>query len=185
MFGVGSLKYSNYYTTIIIIYINHHIDNNREKIQIFLIFFTVNQEYKPFQHNVLFAIMLADSPPPYGWMSRVWDSLLVMKPGEGGRGFAPQPGAILRRVFRPARKLVRLSLLKCPSIPYSKSSPLGSVTYRPSASPSYEASSHDKNYAYSGKLLQLNNPYPWYVHSHILLCCWSTWTYTSTYILLI
>ena len=32
-------------------------------------------------------------------------------------------------------------------------SPWGSVSYRPSASPSYEASSHVKNYAYSGKLL--------------------------------
>ena len=34
-------------------------------------------------------------------------------------------------------------------------SPWGSVSYRPSASPSYEASSHVKNYAYSGKLLLL------------------------------
>ena len=31
----------------------------------------------------------------------------------------------------------------------------GSVSYRPSASPSYEASSHVNNYAYSGKLLLL------------------------------
>ena len=30
------------------------------------------------------------------------------------------------------------------------------VSYRPSASPSYEASSHVNNYAYSGKLLLLN-----------------------------
>ena len=35
------------------------------------------------------------------------------------------------------------------------SPPWGSVSYRPSASPSYEASSHVKNYAYSGKLLLL------------------------------
>ena len=33
--------------------------------------------------------------------------------------------------------------------------PVGSVSYRPSASPSYVASSHVKNNAYSGKLLLL------------------------------
>ena len=45
-----------------------------------------------------------------------------------------------------------------PEMPfYSKkfwnTSPWGSVSYRPSVSPSYEASSHVNNYAYSGKLL--------------------------------
>ena len=45
-----------------------------------------------------------------------------------------------------------------------KSSPWGSVSYRPFACPSYEASSHVKNYAYSGKLLlflsiTLHNPF--------------------------
>ena len=66
---------------------------------------------------------------------------------------------IVRRVYHPTRKLVRFSLLKCPSIPNSKfgtmSSSWGSVSYRPSASSSYEASSHVNNYAYSGKLLLL------------------------------
>ena len=74
-----------------------------------------------------------------------------MKSGcAGGRGFVPTAEAIVRRVFQPARKLVRFSLLKCPSIPNSKSSMWGSVSYGPSASPSYEASSHVNNYAYSG-----------------------------------
>ena len=60
-------------------------------------------------------------PTPDGRISRVLDSLLVMKSGcVGGRGFAPQPGAIVKRVFHPARKLVRFSLLKCPSISNSK-----------------------------------------------------------------
>ena len=66
--------------------------------------------------------------------------------------------AIVRSVCHPAKKLVRFSLLKCPSIPNSKfgSRPHGgSVGYRPSSSPSYEASSHVKNYAYSSKLLNL------------------------------
>ena len=59
--------------------------------------------------------------PPYGRTSRVWDSLLVRKSGcAGGRGFAPPAGATVRRVFHPTRKLVRFSLLKCPSIPNSK-----------------------------------------------------------------
>ena len=38
-----------------------------------------------------------------------------------GRSWVRAPaGAIVRRVFRPTRKLVRFSLLKCPSIPNSK-----------------------------------------------------------------
>ena len=49
-------------------------------------------------------------------------------------------GPIVRRVFHPARKLARFPLLKCPSIPNSGSRPC----YRPSASPSYEASTHVK-----------------------------------------
>ena len=35
--------------------------------------------------------------------------------------------------------------------------PVGSVSYRPSASPSYEASSHVNNYAYSGKKYYYNH----------------------------
>ena len=50
-------------------------------------------------------------------------------------------GAIVKRVFHPAKKLVRFSLLN------SEVVPVGSVSYKPSASPSYEASSHVKNYA--------------------------------------
>ena len=57
----------------------------------------------------------------YGRMSRVWDFLFVMKFGcVGGRGFAPPTGEIIRRVFHPARKLVRFSHLRCPSIQNSK-----------------------------------------------------------------
>ena len=38
-----------------------------------------------------------------------------------GRSWVRAPaGAIVRRVFHPTRKLVRFSLLKCPSIPNSK-----------------------------------------------------------------
>ena len=33
----------------------------------------------------------------------------------------------------------------------------GSVSYRPSASSSYEASSHVNNYAYSGKIINYHN----------------------------
>ena len=33
---------------------------------------------------------------------------------------AERAGAIVRRVFHPTRKLVRFSLLKCPSIPNSE-----------------------------------------------------------------
>ena len=66
-------------------------------------------------------------PPPYGRTSRVWYSLLVMKSGCAvGRGFTPRAGAIVRRVFHPTRKLVRFSLLKCPSIPNSKNSEIRS-----------------------------------------------------------
>ena len=66
------------------------------------------------------------------------------------------PGAVVRKVFHRARILVRFPLLKCPSTPnYKFGSPQwGSVScimIRPSASPSYEASSHVYNYAYSGK----------------------------------
>ena len=40
---------------------------------------------------------------------------------EGLRSWVRAPaGAIVRRVFHPTRKLVRFSLLKCPSIPNSK-----------------------------------------------------------------
>ena len=48
-----------------------------------------------------------------------------------GRSWVRAPaGAIVRRVFHPAKKLVRLSLLKCPSIPNSKfgSRPRGEVS---------------------------------------------------------
>ena len=71
-------------------------------------------------------------------------------------GTHPAPGQYMKSIH-PTRKLVRFSLLKCPSIINSKFgttlSPWESVSYRPSASPSYDASSHVKNYAYSGKLL--------------------------------
>ena len=55
-----------------------------------------------------------------GRMSRVWNSLLV-KVWVCGRSWVRAPtGAIVRRVFHPTRKLVRFSLVKCPSIPNSK-----------------------------------------------------------------
>ena len=40
--------------------------------------------------------------------------------GNLGCGFAPQAGAIVRRVFHLTRKPVRFSLLKCLSIPNSE-----------------------------------------------------------------
>ena len=47
-------------------------------------------------------------------------------------------------ICHPARKLVRFSLLKCPSIPNSDVVPVGKNKL--------QATSHVKNYAYSGKL---------------------------------
>ena len=57
--------------------------------------------------------------------------------------------------LRPDRN-INARKQKCSSIPNYKSSPWRSVSYRPTVSPSYEASSHVKNYAYSGKLLLLS-----------------------------
>ena len=70
-------------------------------------------------------------------------------------------GAIVRRVFHPTRKLVRFSLLKCPSIPNSifflkYVVPVGKCKLQTiCVSLLNEASSHVNNYAYSGKLLLL------------------------------
>ena len=64
-----------------------------------------------------------------------------------------RPGrTLVRKVFHHSRKLVRFTLLKCHTIQNSK---FGSVSHRPSASPSYEASSHVNSYAYSDKLLHV------------------------------
>ena len=68
----------------------------------------------------------------------VRDSLLATKPGSW---FVAQVGAIVRRVFHPARKLVRFSLLKFPNIPnsiFGSGPQWGSVSYRPSAFPCCE-----------------------------------------------
>ena len=90
--------------------------------------------------------------------SRVWDSLLVMKSGcAGGRGFAPGRGNS-KESFSSNQET---GMVFSPEMPfYSKFKkilkyvvPVGKCSYRPSASPSYEASSHVNNYAYSGKLL--------------------------------
>ena len=57
-------------------------------------------------------------------------------------------------------------IIQCPSIPNRKS-PWGGVSYRQSVSPSYEASGHVNNYAYSGKLLYCNTRSP------IIMNCWN------------
>ena len=90
-----------------------------------------------------------------------------------------RPGAIVRRVFHPTRKLVRFSLLKCPSIPNSKFgttySPWRSVSYRPFASPSYEASSHVKKLCLFRQIIIIiiiikHANYIWHTKHGILEC---------------
>ena len=51
-----------------------------------------------------------------------------------------------------------------------RKSPWGGVSYRPSASPSNEASSHVNNYAYSGKLILLLLESTSLHYYHVILC---------------
>ena len=89
----------------------------------------------------------ATCTPPDGRTSMVWHSLLVMKPGcAGGRGFAPRPGNS-NESFSPCQETGNVFS----SVFYSKfgNRPRGEVvSYRSSASPSYEAPSHAKINAY-------------------------------------
>ena len=95
------------------------------------------------------------APPPYGWTSRVWDSLLVRKsgcvevvgsrPGRGNSKESFSSNQETGKVFLSWNALL-FQILKYVV-------PVGKCKLQSICVPSYEASSHVKNYAYSGKLL--------------------------------